>query len=67
MKLRSNLYVRFTSRAIYSEPMTPGLAMFYINPFNLIWRALYLLLRKSLDPSLLTYINSSIDFLRDII
>jgi len=59
--------VRFTFRAMYSEPMTLGLAMFCINPFNLIQTGLCLLLWNSLDPSLLTYLNSSIDFLRDII
>lgn len=44
MKLGSNLNVRFTFRAMYSEPMTLGLAMFYIYPFNLIQTGLYLLL-----------------------
>lgn len=44
MKLGSNLYGRFTFKAIYSDPMTLTLDMFCINPFNLIQTGLYLLL-----------------------
>lgn len=44
MKLGSNLYVRFTFKAMYSEPITLGLAMFHINPFNLMQTGLFLLL-----------------------
>lgn len=66
--MESNLCVTLTYRAIYSELMTLCLARLYINPFNLIQMGLYLFLLNSLDPSLLTYINSNIDFfLRDII
>lgn len=60
--MKSNLYVTLTYRAIYSELMTLCLAVLYINPFNLIQMGPYLFLLNSLDPSLLTYINSNIDF-----